>query len=456
MSVALLENAPIACIILAAGKGSRMLSDLPKVMHQIANRSMIDHVLHNVAEFAPQHQAVIVAPTMTDLQKKLAPVPTFIQEQQLGTGDAAKAARPLLQDFQGDVLILFGDTPFISKETLSHMIAARRSTENCAVTVLGFRPADKKKYARLVMGDQGLHEIVEFADASDDIKQLDLCNSGVMCIDGTKLFLLLDQIDCQNAQGEYYLTDIVKLARAAGHICNIVEAPEEELMGINSRQELAEGERYIQHKLRTRAMAQGATLIAPETVFFSMDTILGKDVIIHPHVVFGPKVHVADHVEIKSFSHLEETHIDTQAVIGPYARLRPGTKIGPKAKIGNFVETKNVTIEEGAKVNHLSYVGDGHIGTKANIGAGTIFCNYDGYNKAKTEIGAHAFIGSNSALVAPTRIGAHAIVAAGSIITKTVPENALALARGKQVNKENLATEINRRNQAKKQANSSK
>lgn len=452
MSVSSLSDAPVACLILAAGKGSRMRSNLPKVLHQIANRSMIAHVLHTVCQLTPAYQAVIVAPGMTDLQKQVDPIPTLIQPHQLGTGDAPKAARDMLKDFVGDVLILFGDSPFISAQTLDHMIKARRTHPNCAVTVLGFRPEDKKKYARLIVTDTGLQQIVEFADATDEIKQLDLCNSGFMCIDSRYLFPFLDSLECQNAQGEYYLTDIVKIARQQGLNCAVVEAPESELMGINSRQELAEGEAYIQNQLRQRAMQNGATLIAPETVFFSMDTRLGQDVIIHPHVVFGPGVTVADTVEIKSFCHLEQTHIEAHAEIGPYARLRPGTQIGRKAKIGNFVETKNITLGHGAKVNHLSYVGDGSIGNHANIGAGTIFCNYNGYQKSRTEIGAHAFIGSNSALVAPVTIGAHAIIAAGSTLTAPVPDHALAIGRSPQTVKEGLALKINERNKLQKQA----
>ncbi|MGH6931076.1 MAG: bifunctional UDP-N-acetylglucosamine diphosphorylase/glucosamine-1-phosphate N-acetyltransferase GlmU, partial [Dongiaceae bacterium] len=383
----------------------------------------------------------------------VAPHRTAVQAEQLGTGHAALSARDMLKGFGGDVLVLVGDCPFIATATIEGLLARRRAADDPAVVVLGMRPADPAQYGRLVMGvDGALHEIVEFRDASPAQKMLTLCNSGVMAIDGRRLFGLLDRVGNANAKGEYYLTDIVALACRDGGVCAVVEAPADELIGINSRTELAAAEAIIQDRLRQGAMAAGATLTDPGSVFFSWDTRLGRDVVIGPHVVFGPGVEIADNVEIKPFCHLEGARIEAGASIGPFARLRGGTVVGAGARIGNFVEAKNATMAAGAKAMHLTYLGDASVGAGANVGAGTITCNYDGFEKSRTEIGAGAFIGSNSALVAPVTIGEGAIVAAGSVITRDVPANAMALARAAQVDKPGQAEQYRAIKRAKKAA----
>ena len=421
-----------AAIVLAAGMGTRMKSALPKVMHPLLGRPMVSHLLATVDALGTDRAVVVVGPDMEAVSRQVAPHPTVQQTDRLGTAHAVLQAREALAGVEGDVLILYGDTPLITPQTLERMLEARRGPTRPAVVVLGFRPDDAGAYGRLMMNGDSLEAIVEAKDATPEQLAVTLCNSGVMCVDGARLFSLLDRVGNNNAKGEYYLTDIVALARAEGLACAVVEGAEEELLGINSRAELAAAEAVAQARLRRAAMDGGATLIAPDTVFFSHDTVIGRDVVIQPNVTFGPGVTVGDGVEIKGFCHFEQCTIAAGATVGPYARLRPGAVIGEGAHIGNFVEIKKAVVEPGAKVNHLTYIGDARVGAKANIGAGTITCNYDGFMKYHTDIGAGAFIGSNSALVAPVTVGDGAIVAAGSVVTRDVEANALAVARGRQ------------------------
>ena len=422
----------VATVILAAGKGTRMKSDLPKVMHAIGGRPMVQHVLATAAALDAAAQVVVVGPDMENVAGAVTPWDTAVQENQLGTGDAVLAARDLLTGFAGTVLVLYGDTPLIREETLRAMIAKRGET-GAAVVVLGFRPDDPGAYGRLVTAADGsLDAIVEAKEATPAQLAIGLCNSGVMAIDGATMFDLLDAVGSDNAKGEYYLTDIVEIARGRQMSCAFIEAEEAELLGVNSRADLATAEHVLQGWLRERAMADGATMTAPETVFMSWDTKLGRDVIIGPHVIFGPGVTVDDNAEIRAYSHLEGCHVKSGALVGPYARLRPGAVLESGARVGNFVEVKNAVLGAGAKANHLSYIGDADVGAGANIGAGTITCNYDGYLKWRTKIGAGAFIGSNSALVAPVEIGDGAIVGAGSTIGRDVEPDALAVTRAEQ------------------------
>lgn len=437
----------ISLIILAAGKGTRMKSDLPKVLHPVAGAPLLTHALNAGAALSPTETLVVAghgAEQVAAAVKNVAPsAQVVLQTEQLGTAHAVDQARAALADFEGDAIVLYGDTPFIRPETLQTMCNARQNGAD--VVVLGFDAADPGKYGRLVAEGDRLIRIVEAKDATPAELDIQLCNSGVICADRAQLFDLIAQVGDDNAQGEYYLTDIVGLANSAGLRCEVVTCPEQETLGINSRLELARGEAIWQDQRRTEAMTEGATLTAPETVYFAYDTQIGRDVVIEPHVVFGPGVHVADGVTLRAFSHLEGCDVATGAVIGPYARLRPGSQIGAKAKIGNFVEVKKARLEEGAKINHLSYVGDAEVGAGANIGAGTITCNYDGVNKHLTQIGAGAFIGSNTALVAPVSVGAGAMVSAGATVTTDVPAEALALARAPQVNKPGLAKKLRER-----------
>jgi bifunctional UDP-N-acetylglucosamine pyrophosphorylase/glucosamine-1-phosphate N-acetyltransferase len=396
----------------------------------------VSHVLASLAPLGLSRAVVVVAPGMDDVVAEVAPHPTAFQTEQLGTGHAARCAREALAGFDGDVLVVFGDTPFVTTDTLTRMLARRRQPDNPAVVVLGMRPVDPSAYGRLILGADGaLDRIVEHKDASEAERAVGLCNSGVMAIDGTVLWSLLSRLDNKNAKGEFYLTDIVSLARGDGRSCAVVEAPEAELLGINSRVELAAAEALFQNALRRRAMEAGATLTDPASVFFAADTRIGRDVVIGPNVQFGPGVEIGDEVEIRAFCHIEGARIETGAVVGPFARLRPGSVIGAAAHVGNFVEIKKSELGAGAKANHLSYLGDATVGAKANIGAGTITCNYDGFTKARTRIGAGAFIGSDTSLVAPVTVGEGAIVGAGSVITRDVPADALAIARGEQVEK---------------------
>ncbi len=420
----------LAVIVLAAGKGTRMESDLPKVLHPLAGRPLIGHVMATLAELGPARMVAVVGPGLEDVAEAVAPAQVVIQDPQLGTGHAVLQAHEALTDFAGDVLVIFGDSPLFRSETLAALVAARGEA---AVAVLGFRPQGENQYGRLVtMAEGGLEAIVEWRDADQATRALQLCNSGVVAVDGRRLFELLDGVGKQNAKQEYYLTDIVAVARSLGLDCTFLEGDPEEVLGVNSRAELALAEAVIQRRLRAAAMAQGATLYDPDSVFFSFDTRLGRDVVVEPQVFFGPGTEIGDGVTIKAFSHIEGARVAAGATIGPFARLRPETDVGPGARVGNFVEIKKASIEAGAKVNHLTYVGDARVGPGANVGAGTITCNYDGFDKSFTDIGAGAFIGSNSALVAPVKIGDGAIVGAGSTITKDVDAEALAVTRAPQ------------------------
>jgi bifunctional UDP-N-acetylglucosamine pyrophosphorylase/glucosamine-1-phosphate N-acetyltransferase len=439
---------PLAVVVLAAGKGTRMRSALPKVLHKVAGRSMVGHVIAVAEALGADRVAVVIGPGMDDVAAAVKPHSVAIQHEQNGTADAVKAARGALESFAGDVLVLYGDVPLIQSETLARMRAERRDE---AVTVLGMRVPAPTPYGRLVMAEDGtLERIVEALDATEAERQIDLCNTGIMLIDGSRLFELLDSIGNDNAKGEYYLTDIVEAARSTGSVCRVVEAPEEEALGVNSRAELSIAEAKMQARLRLKAMENGATLIDPASVFLSFDTVLGRDVTVEPNVVFGPGVTIGDNVEIRAFSHIEKAMVEDGAIIGPYARLRPGASIGAGAHIGNFVEIKNARIDKGAKANHLSYIGDADVGAGANIGAGTITCNYDGFGKYRTTIGAGAFIGSDTTLVAPVKVGAGAFTGAGSTITEDIPDDALAVARGRQAVKPGWAAEFRAKQRAKK------
>ncbi len=443
-----------AAIILAAGMGTRMKSSLPKVLHEVAGRAMIGHLLDQLDEIDCDRKVVVLGADADAVARMVAPVPTVVQDPPLGTADAVLAARREMANFDGDVLILFGDTPLLTAATMQRIAARRRAADDPAVVVLGFRPDDAATYGRLVQGDDGsLEAIVEYREATPEQCAIPLCNAGIMAADGKRLFALLDAVDDDNAKGEYYLTDIIAIARERGYACAVAEVDDQrEVMGVNAREELAIAETVMQERLRTRAMADGATLRDPETVYFSYDTKLGRDVVVGQQVVFGPGVTVGDGVEIRAFCHIEGADIATGAIVGPFSRLRPGARIGVDVHIGNFVEIKQALIETGAKVNHLSYVGDARVGPRANVGAGTITCNYDGFFKAHTDIGAGAFIGSNTALVAPVAVGDGAITGAGSVITTDVPADSLGLERAEQTQKEGWAARFRSRRKAEKEA----
>ncbi|HXD02969.1 MAG TPA: bifunctional UDP-N-acetylglucosamine diphosphorylase/glucosamine-1-phosphate N-acetyltransferase GlmU [Novosphingobium sp.] len=428
--------APLAVVTLAAGKGTRMKSDLHKVLHPIAGRPMIEHLLASVAELAPERQVVVVGSGREQLEKQLGGRAAIaVQEPQLGTGHAVQQAEGALAGFSGDVLILYGDVPFVSAETMRAMLDRLHAPDAPEVVVLGFEPAETLQYGRvLAHADGRIAKMVEHKDASEAERACRLCNSGLMAVKAGRLFDLLGKVGNANAQGEYYLVDIVNIANAEGGHCAVVVTDDEgEVAGINSRGELAEAEARWQAARRVRAMAEGATLIAPETVWFAWDTQLGRDVTIEPNVVFGPGVRVADGVTIHAFTSLAGAALESGVEVGPYARLRPGAVLKAGSKVGNFVEVKNAVLGEGAKASHLTYLGDADIGAGANIGAGTITCNYDGYFKYRTVIGERAFIGSNSSLIAPVRIGADAIVAAGSAVSRDVDDGELRLVRAEQL-----------------------
>lgn len=422
------RKAPLAAVVLAAGKGTRMKSALPKVLHPVAGLPMVHHVLGVAREAGASKAVVVLAKGMDDVAAAVRPAEVAIQDPPLGTGHAVMAARAQLSDFTGRVAVLFADTPLITPANVAAVEAAMDG--GAAIGVLGFRPADAAMYGRLIQNSDGtLERIVEFKDATPEERRVGFCNSGIMIIEGRHLFALLDRVGNNNAQGEYYLTEIVAIARAQGLRVVTAEAAQEEVMGVDHRVALSKAEAIMQRRLREKAMLDGVTLTDPDSVWFSMDTKLGRDVVVGPHVVFGPKVTVADNVQIKPFCHFEDCTIAEGAIIGPYARLRPGAQIGRDVHIGNFVEVKKAVIEDGAKANHLAYIGDARVGAKSNIGAGTITCNYDGFDKHVTDIGAGVFIGSNSSLVAPVKIGDGAMVGAGSVITKNVDANALAVER---------------------------
>jgi len=444
-----------AAIVLAAGLGTRMRSELPKVMHPVAGHPMVNHLLDTLAKLSLEKVVVVVGPNMPELEAAVAPHTTAVQYERLGTGDAVKTGIEALGPFKGNVLVLYADTPLISEQTLNAMLEARQTVEgrfSPTVVVLGFLPGDPGAYGRLIVDEEDgdLLAIVEANDASPEELDIPLCNSGVMCFDGEFLPSLLSRLSNDNAKGEYYLTDCVGLAREDGFNCAVVEGDEEELIGVNSRIELALVETIAQDRLREKAMKGGVTLIDPSSVYFSYDTKIGKDVLIEPNVFFGPGVTIGNKTHIKGFCHFEGANIETGTVVGPYARLRPGTHLAEGAKVGNFVEIKNADVEAGGKVNHLTYIGDALIGAGANIGAGTITCNYDGFMKSKTVIGAGAFIGSNTALVAPVTVGKGAIVGAGSTITRDVGENDIVTTRAESKSVTGAAERYRARKQSEK------
>ena len=461
-----MSDRKLAVVVLAAGKGTRMKSDLPKVLHPVAGRPMLWHVLASVSSLAPAETVVVVAPGMPAVEAEAAAASArcAVQEQALGTGHAVAAARdtlaPLIAGGDTDLLVVFGDCPLMTGETLKAMLDARRGDDAADIVGLAFRPEDPAAYGRVIVDDLGrgaerrIEKIVEFADADPAQRKIDLCNAGIVLGDGARLFELIGRLGSQNAQGEYYLTDIFGLAHADGRPAGVVECPPEETLGVNSRADLALVEGIMQQRLRRRVMAEGATLVDPQTVWLSADTRLGRDVTVQPSVFFGPGVTVGDRVEIRSFCHLEGAEVADDVVIGPFARLRPGAKLGQAAHIGNFVEIKNAELGEGAKANHLTYLGDATVGAGANVGAGTITCNYDGFLKHRTAIGAKAFIGSNTALVAPVSVGEGALVAAGSTITQDVPADALAVERSEQQIREGAAARFRDRMRAEKQKRS--
>ncbi len=422
-----------ALIILAAGQGTRMNSDLPKVLHPIAGAPMIVHAMASGAALEPE-RIVVVAGHGADAVERAVQAHddgaiVVRQDEQLGTAHAVAQARAALDGFTGDVIVLYGDTPFIQPETLAAMAQARAAHD---IVVLGFKAADPGRYGRLVMQGDTLDRIVEFKDASAEERAITLCNSGVLAADSATLFDLIDAVGNDNAAGEYYLTDVPELARARGLSATAVTCDEAETLGINTRAELARAEAAFQARARAAALEDGVTMQAPDTVFFARDTYLGRDAMIEPNVVFGPGVTVETGATIRAFSHLEGCHVSRGAIVGPYARLRPGAELSENTRVGNFVEIKNATLGEGAKVNHLSYIGDASVGEATNIGAGTVTCNYDGVFKHHTTIGARAFIGSDTMLIAPVTVGDEAMTASGSVITSNVPDGALALGRARQ------------------------
>ncbi|KQM35993.1 bifunctional UDP-N-acetylglucosamine diphosphorylase/glucosamine-1-phosphate N-acetyltransferase GlmU [Sphingomonas sp. Leaf10] len=426
---------PIAAVILAAGQGTRMKSSKHKVLHPLAGQPMLFHLLDSLNAAGISRRVVIVGAVGEQVEAAVAGrgVEIAWQREQLGTAHAALQARETLADHDGIVLVCFGDTPLLSADTVARLAARLDADDKPAVAVLGFRPSEAAAYGRIIADDAGnIVKMVEYKDASADERAVDLCNSGVTAVHARDLWALLDRVGNANAAGEYYLPDIVMLAIADGHGAVVIETAADEVAGINSRAELAAVEGAWQAKRRQQAMADGVTLVAPETVFFAHDTKLGRDVTIEPNVVFGPGVSIADNVTIHAFSHIEGATVATKADVGPYARLRPGAVLGEGSRVGNFVEVKNTTLGVGAKANHLTYLGDASVGADVNIGAGTITCNYDGFFKYRTEIGEGAFIGSNSALVAPVKIGDGALVAAGSTVTRDVEADALALVRAER------------------------
>lgn len=432
-----------ALVILAAGQGTRMNSDLPKVLHEVAGAPLLVHAMKAGAALAPD-RTVIVAGHGAEAVRKAAlahddSVEIAIQPEQKGTAHAVAQAAPLLAEHAGDTIVLYGDTPFISTETLERMAEARASHD---VVVLGFNAVDPARYGRLLMNGDSLERIVEFKDADEAIRAITLCNSGVIAAQSATLFKLIDAVGNDNASGEYYLTDIVALAQAQGLSATAVLCDEAETLGINSRVELAAAEAAFQTRARAEALDDGITLIAPDSVHFSHDTVIGRDSVIEQNVVFGPGVTIESGARIRAFSHLEGCHVSRGAVVGPYARLRPGTELAEDTRVGNFVEIKNAIVDEGAKINHLSYIGDAHLGAGTNVGAGTITCNYDGVMKHHTQIGRNVFIGSNTMLVAPVTVGDDAMTGSGSVITRNVADGALAIARAAQVEKPGMARKL--------------
>ncbi len=431
-------------VLLAAGQGTRMKSDLPKVLHEVAGRPLFAHALSSAASLGLGHKVVVVgngAEQVAAAAKAFDPdVITVEQKERLGTGHAVAQAAKTLAGAGGTTLVLYGDTPFIRPQTLKAMEA--KLAAGTDLVVLGFEAADPGRYGRLVTEGDALLKIVEFKDATETERAISLCNSGVMMAKTDLLFDLVAALDNNNASGEYYLTASVGMARDRGASVGVVRCPEDETLGVNSRADLAVAEAVFQTQMRAAALARGVTLTAPETVYFSADTVIAPDVVIEPNVVFGPGVQVETGAVIRAFSHLEGTFVAAGATVGPFARLRPGVAIGQGAKVGNFVEMKNAVVDVGAKVNHLSYVGDATVGAGANVGAGTITCNYDGVNKHQTKIGEGAFVGSGTLLVAPVSVGDGSYTGSGSVITDDVPEGDLAIGRARQINKKGVGAKL--------------
>jgi bifunctional UDP-N-acetylglucosamine pyrophosphorylase/glucosamine-1-phosphate N-acetyltransferase len=441
-----------AAVILAAGQGTRMKSALPKVLHKVAGLPLLGHVVAALKGAGVDHIVVVTSAAGEEVRAyaKALGAQSAIQQQQLGTGHAAASAREALKDFSGTLLIVNGDMPLVTSDTIAECLSAQART---GLALLAFNAADPASYGRVLLGPDGfLDRIVEYKDASESERSVTLCNAGCYAADARKFFRWAGALKNDNAQKEYYLTDVPAQARAEGVACAIAVTDEVSVSGVNSRAELAQAEEKFQARFRARLLKDGVTMTAPETVFFTNDTVVENDVEIEPFVVFGPGVTIRSGARLRSYSHLEGATVARGAIVGPFARLRPGALIGEDAHIGNFVEVKNTVIEKGAKANHLTYLGDAKVGAGANIGAGTITCNYDGFTKSTTEIGAGAFIGSDTALVAPVKIGDGAITAAGSVITKDVAADALALARSVQVEKPGWAKAFRDRQRTKRQA----
>lgn len=440
-----------ALIVLGAGKGTRMNSVLPKVLHQIGFAPMLVHAVRAGATLDPERTVVVAghgAEAVEAATNTYDPDITVVrQTEQLGTAHAVAQAREALAGHDGDALVLYGDTPFIRPETLENMASARAQHD---VIVLGFEAADPGRYGRLIMQGDALDRIVEFKDASDDERAVTLCNSGVIMADSATLFDLIEAVGNDNASGEFYLTDIIAIARTKGLSATVVRCDEAETLGVNSRAELIRAEASFQARARAEAIENGVTLVAPDSVTFAYDTVIGRDCVIEPNVVFGPNTTIESGVRIRAFSHLEGCHVSRGATIGPFARLRPGAELAENTHIGNFVEIKNAVIAEGAKVNHLTYIGDADVGARTNIGAGTITCNYDGVFKHRTSIGADVFVGSNTMLVAPVTLGDGAMTATGTIVTRDVPDGDMAVGRARQENKTGFARRMFEKLKAKK------
>ena len=446
-----MSEAGLAVVVLAAGQGSRMQSDLPKVLHRLGGVPLVGHALRAARNLQPEqivvvtgHGADAVARAVAKLDPEAA---TVLQAEQLGTGHAVRQVLPSLEGFEGRVIILYGDTPFIAQDTLDELAA-----HPADLVVLGFEADDPGRYGRLVVTDRGLERIVEYKDADAATREIVLCNSGVMALQADLLRRLIMGLGNDNAAGEYYLTDLVALARAEGRRADVVICDEAETLGINTRAELAAAEAAFQARARAALMEDGVTLTDPASVFLALDTVIGRDAVIGPNVVFGPGVTVESGAEILPFCHLEGCHVSEGATVGPFARLRPGAELGTDVHVGNFVEIKNAVLDEGVKVGHLTYLGDAHVGEHTNIGAGTITCNYDGVSKHRTTIGPRAFIGSDTMLVAPVHVGADAMTGSGSTITEDIPDGALAIGRARQVTKPGLATRLMAALRLKKEA----
>lgn len=433
----------VSLIILAAGQGTRMNSDLPKVLHKVAAAPLLHHAMAAGRALEPARTVVVVGHGADEVAKAARAydegAETVLQAEQLGTGHAVAQAAPLLADAPGEAIVLYGDTPFIGAGTLQAMLAARAQH---GVVVLGFHARDPGRYGRLLTQGDTLLAIREYKDATDKERAITLCNSGVICASAQTLFRLVAKLGNANASGEYYLTDVVELARAEGLSAGVVICDEAETLGINTRAQLAAAEAEFQNRARAAALEDGVTLTAPETVFFALDTVIGRDAIIGPNVLFGPGVTIESGAEIKGFCHLEGCHVSRGADVGPFARLRPGAELAEDVHVGNFVEIKNAILDEGVKVGHLTYIGDADVGEHTNIGAGTVTCNYDGVMKHRTTIGKRVFVGSDTMLVAPVTLGDGALTGSGSVITEDVPAGALALGRARQVNRPGLATRL--------------